>query len=232
MGMDKTVSYAEAAKLLGVQTAAVGYLVRSGIIRPIETGHNFKRRLLVREVAALAEVRGKKLTLPEVAGLALRAYALSKGNDQVIQELCHLLGVNHHALETTQEAVLALYLRARDTLTDLEQPDAEQVLEWARIFLAMNEGYLKLTEDHTANETPWQPFLAAAQKLSEEAPRHLFGARKELESAYGYLEAARRHLRHLAYFYVRDKSGARTANKAFDMQGDYSAPIVSLLFPH
>jgi hypothetical protein len=96
----------------------------------------------------------------------------------------------------------------------------------------VTEEYLHLAAQVTGESEPWVPYMEAAQKLYEDAPRDRFAARKDLEVAYAYISAARRHLRQVAFFYIREVHGGRRAHRAFPevSVGDRDDQIINLIF--
>ena len=61
----------------------------------------------------------------------------------------------------------------------------------------------------------WQAFVTLAEKLCEQAPRGMFNFHKDLESAYGFLEAGRRNMLSCAFFFVRNRHGHQAAVDLF-----------------
>lgn len=232
------ITIEEAASILGVTTQMVHKLVSDGMLRAITgtEGEHLKKHLKKHfrqaEVAAYAEVRAKSLTLSEVAMMAQRAYAMSCSNERRLTNLTHALGLNSQVLETSEEAVVSLVIRMGDAemMATQTTPDPSELMEWARIFFAVTEGYLGLVASYTSNEEPWAPFLHLAQALV--VTPDLLKTSRELEEASSFFEAARRNLRHVAYFYVWERYGTKKANQAFDTKEDYATPILGLLFPH
>jgi hypothetical protein len=79
----------------------------------------------------------------------------------------------------------------------------------------MTETYLRLTEDTVGAGEAWRVFVDLAEKLSEQAPRELFNFHKDIESAYGFLEAGRRNVLACAFFFVRNRHGHSIAVELF-----------------
>ena len=228
------VTIEEAARILGVCHRMVHKLVRDRLLHPVPLpGPNkLKKYFRLADVAAYAETQTKKISLADVATMADRAYAVSCGNEKRITNLMRVLGLDSKVLETTEEAVVSLVLRMEDTTLSPPVPKAKDVMEWARTFLAVNEGYLNLVASYTASEEPWAPFMHLAQVLSEGMPTDALVADKELEEAYGYLEAGRRNLRHVGYFYIRERHGSKKADMLFPVEEDYATPVMTMLYAH
>jgi DNA-binding transcriptional MerR regulator len=231
---DEVIPIEAAAKILDVGVDEMHYLTDQGYIKSVALTGVTRKHYHTSDVAALAEARAKRLSLNDVAAMAQKAYAISRANEQKLKNVLHFLGLDVRALGTDEEDVKSFVLQAKDALADVPAKcvEARWVYEWARQIYAVNEGYLRLIAGYIDTEEPWKNFMALLRRMMELAPLNLFGANKELESAYGYLEAAARSLRHAAYFYVRDQYGVRTADKSFDIAEDYTAPILRILFPH
>jgi hypothetical protein len=225
----------QAARILGVTVNMVRKLVADCVLRtvPVAVKGRPKKHFLRGEVNAYAEIRAKKLTLVDVMMTAERAYALSRSNEKRITQLMNVMGLNDKVLETTEEAVVSLVLQATDAEMQAkeERPSVATLMHWAKTLYAVNEGYLDLVATHTVSVEPWAPFIHLAQALVDSLNTDDLRANKELEEAYSYIEAARRNLRHVAYFYLWEKRGSQKANKVFGVK-DYAAPILNTLFPN
>lgn len=219
--------------MLGVTISTLQVMVRKGMIQP---DHSSKRVTAasffqLSEVAALADLRFQRLDMPTLATMAMRALAISKSNEKRINQIADLLGLNSKTLSTEEADVVALHIEAQDLLAEDRDLAPDEIRRWANIFYAVTEDYFRLVVHYTSTETPWEPFLGLAQKLSEGAPTEKFIFHKDLESAYGYLEAGRRHLRTVTYFYFRAKYGQRAANRSFiEMNDSIDAEIAGLLY--
>ncbi len=226
------VTTAEAAKMLGLDVTTFRSMVRRGMIHPAHgKGAGGSSLFALSDIAALADLRFQNLDLATVATMAMRALVLSRNNEKRLNHVTNLLGLNVPSLGTTESEVIALFIEAQDLVQEDEELTAAEAHRWAGIFYAMDEAYLRLVAHYGSTNEPWEPFLALAQKLCENAPRAVFSFNKELESAYAYLEAGRRHLRTVVYFYFRAKNGARAADASFlEMDGSIDAEIAGLLF--
>jgi hypothetical protein len=120
-------------------------------------------------------------------------------------------------------------------LSDLEDgdyPTSDELVFWARTLHAVDEEYLDRVRTVTEDEQPWQKLMSAAQELCRRAPTGKFEADRELAQACGYVEAARRNLRNVCYFYVRTRRGARKAELAFpNARQDVHERVLSLVYP-
>lgn len=226
--MEDLITAAEAAEMLSITQKHVHNLCRRGILASVTDSKPMKFRR--NEVAAVASLRFKKLDMETVANMALRALVLAKSNEHRLDEVRSLLGMQGKVLSTEENEVVSLFTQFEDYILDPPIP-AEEVRRLALIILSINEDYLRAVEIHTATEEPWKPFMTLGLLLSDQTPRSDFSANKDLESAYAYLELARRHLLQISYFYVRNKAGQRAAMLKFPLvEGGVDEAIIGLAF--
>lgn len=214
----------EAAKLLGVSTRQVRYMVRQGRILPVP-GDALLFRL--EDVNALLELRLRRMDLPATTGLAMQAHCLSRSTSDRLDKLYRFLGLENNRLLYDEDHVVALYFKAKDVLEeDLSKLENEAVLEWATTFNAIDESYLRMVEQHTFNETPWEPYLSLAHAIMEQRAGN---ESSNANFAYACLDSGRRHLRFVAYFFVRNKNGAKVADASFEEGADEE--VIAQLYP-
>jgi hypothetical protein len=223
----------EAAESLGVSTAMIHKMTTRGLLSPVDFGKRRLKYFRRAEVAAVASIRMTKLDLATTANMAVRALALAQSNDRRLDELSSILGLQGTSLSLEENEVVALFIKTQDALKEDCAPTASEIREWAKVFLRISEEYLRVVVLHTAAPEPWKPFMLLGEKLAEEAPREKFSKDDLLTASYGFLEVARRHLRHVAYFYIRNERGAPTANKKFpNVEGGVDELMIGLLFLH
>jgi len=223
------VSTREAAKILGVTTRTLFNLSRQGLLRPTWKG---KKKFFDRgDLLAFMKVFNGKTDWSSIAALAMRAYIKAEANERKLEEISDLLGLGMFTLEADDVSVKHFY----DDVCERNGQDptvlSSEAMLLAKRCLALTEEYLQVVARVTGSNEPWRPFIETLQHLCENAPRRYFTHDLELAAAYGYLEAARRHMRPLAYFYVRRTNGCRVADQAFGTQPDYAAPILRAMFP-
>ena len=230
MGTPPTLlSSQETAKILGTSSQTLKSLVRQGLLKPHWKGN--KRCFEQDDILAFMKVFQNKTDWSSIAALAMRAYVKAEANERKLAEISDLLGLGLFSLEVDDESVQSLYNNTHNRLELGAPTSSAEAMLLAKRCLALTEEYLKIVERVTGDDEPWRPFLQLTQHVCENAPRKYFPHDIELATAYGYLEAARRHVRPLAYFYVRGTHGRRVANETFGMQQDYATPIVRTLFP-
>lgn len=212
------VSMSTAAKMLGVCVSTVEKMARNGILQPVYKNRRGPKHFPVQEVAALAEIRHQKMDLPSVAMIAQRALVIAKANERRLDELFRILGLRRKVLDTNATEVVALYENACKTLSIGRHPTVDELEEWAGVFYGIDETYLRLVGQHTASQEPWKVFLDLANQLSARRAYECFDAVPELRLAHDALEAARRHLRMVAYMFCRETRGVRAANDLFGDQ--------------
>lgn len=234
-----TLSTFEVAKILKVSVGTVHNMTRQGALHPTRipspkgTGKKVPRYFLP-DVIAASEARTKEYDLPTVASFALRALAYAEAAQRDLAQLKSLLGLDHTVLATDEESCIELYLKTQERLRTMDVlPPVKEVFFWAKTFMAITESYLRVAEEHTADPNGWKLFYDLAQRMSESAPRAQFEMNKNLESAYGFLEAGRRNLRTASYFFVRTRRGEAAAVRLFpDGRINLDDGVMALLFPN
>ena len=231
--LQETVSVAEAAKLLGVTDRTVRNYIDNGVLHrvgPVRLG-----RVLLHDITAFAPILAKCFDFAAIARTTLRAMVTAVRAERRLDRLEALMGIDSYILPTDEVDVQAFHLKCTETaLSYTTDFSANDVLQWAYSLSAITEEYLQLVELVTYDNEPWAPYMELGRKLVEAAPKDMFSKYKDLEVAYAYLNAGRRHLRQVAYFYIRNKHGAKKANDAYpEVQKDtIDSDILSLLFMH
>jgi len=223
------VSWRQTAKMLGVTTRTVANLSKQGMLKPVWKGR--KRFYLRSDVTALLTIFNGKTDFASMANLAIRAFVKAEMVEKKLEELLNILGFSSHSLDTDEASVTAFYEQAKRGLRREHQTMPQQVMLLAKKLLALSEEFLRLVEQYTGEAEPWKVFLDLAHSTCMRAPRELFTYDYELASAYGYLDAARRHMRSLSYFYVRIQHGVETATRAF-VGDNHLDPVMSVLYPN
>jgi hypothetical protein len=230
--IDEILSTEQAASILGINPRLVRDYIRRGVLKRVEEkGKDI--HVMLSDVASLASVLATRLDFARVAQVAMKALVTASQVALRIRRIEALLGIDSNALDTNEEAVIAFYQECVDIVGDYTQDmPADEVLNWAYRLSNITEDYISLAVLHTGNLEPWQAYLTAAQKLYDAAPREAFRHRKDLEVAYGYIAAARRHIRQVVYFYLRSELGARNANRMFpELSGaELDEKIIDLIF--
>lgn len=218
MGSDLTgtLSVQEAARILKVEPRTLRRMVHRGLIRPVSLGAANRLRFHLSDIAVASRIRNARVELHQVSNVAHRALAIAEMTERKLEDLYTLLGIGYTMLSTDPESVAGLYSEA-ERLLELDEPalSIEDVRYWARTFLAMTDAYLRLVEDSIGRAEAWQVFVNLAEKLCEKAPRGMFNFHKDLESAYGFLEAGRRNIFACAFFFVRNRHGHNVALELF-----------------
>lgn len=224
------LSFEETAARLNVTRSHLGHMMRQGHIRPAKVGrHRSDSRFRPEDVNALLELRRRgRIDLPRIASVATQARNLSLSNAAKLEKLCAFLGLENNRLRTDEDSVFMLHMKTQDTLKlDLTELHAAAVMEWASTFNGFDEAYLQIIEDYTADPHPWSAYLVLANKMMA------FQRSKpetNLRFAYACLDSARRHLRHVSYFYVMSRSGERLANDLF-IKGAVDDEVIAQLHP-
>lgn len=217
--------------MLNISKASLQRYAKRGIIASFYIDSGRVRHFKMHDLSAFAESLEKQIDLRSVADISMQAYVTSKSNERRLDELYYLLGFDKPTLGTTEEEVIALHIRAQETIHITEYLEGKSVHEWAGVFYAIDEAYLNLVKIHTSSEEPWTTYLDLANKMIETMPTHLFATNQPLKSAYAYLATSRDNLRSAAYFSCRTAVGMRKANKAFNHADDPIEDVIHLLFP-
>lgn len=230
---EQLVPITEAAKMVGLTVRSLHSMVERGIIEAIHPPKKGPKHFRVHDLAALAEARTKRsLDFNAVADLATQAYVTAKSNARRLDDLYYLLGFDTPILETSEEEVVALFVRAQEAKGHTRDLPAEAVHEWAGTLYSIDEKYLDLVIKHTATEEPWCAFIDLANAFITDMPADSFSSNPPLKSAYAYMSIARTNLRTVSYYFCRHRIGIAAAAKAFrNDESDPTAAIVRLMFP-
>ncbi len=231
MGSD-LIEVAEAADLLGVSHRSVHHFVRQGLLRPryprgrkLNAPEMFHRE----EVAALAELRERKVDFQQVTAAAMQAHASTRALERRVEFLEKLLGHSRATLPVGEEEVAALYAEARRGI-EVPPINVDGVMRWSSIFLSLSEEFLEQLVAVTGDEDAWRTFLDLAAAMLQDAPLDTFSYDKELEAAYGYFKYARESARRVIYFHLRNCHGPRTAAHVIrPPEEDAHAGVLNLL---
>jgi DNA-binding transcriptional MerR regulator/flavin-binding protein dodecin len=224
---DDLITRQQAAEILGVTVRHLRNLVRQGTILPADTGKGGTELFRAEEVYALTQLRGRRLDLADTARMAMQAHATARATQQRLDKLCRLLGFDVNRLSYEDEAVHALHAKVQHALTsDLAAVETGELMDWAATFHGIDESYLRVVEDYTSDDEPWDSYLALANALMKYT-----GSSEEVNTRFAFacLDSARKHLRHVSYFYVRTTRGVKTANAAFEESVDDE--IIGQLYP-
>ncbi len=233
---DALLSSKEAADVLGISVSWLNRLCHSQTLTalfPEGKGMRSPRFFKESDVMAYLEIKDKELDIPTLATLTRQAYVTSRATELQLEQLLFYLGIDLPRLSLRKQDVMRLYVQVEDAL-DITHRDLkpDNIMKWARIFYAVGEEYLWLIEQLLEDDEPWGKLLELANAIWKEAPREEFNMDKPLASAYGFLDAGRKNLRNVAYFYIRNKHGPQTASLAFPVShGDRDERIINLAFP-
>lgn len=230
--MDELITAKEAAGILDCTTNQLRRIARQGSLQvrfdngQVRGNARYKRS----EVNALAEIREKKLSLPQVAAMAQRAYVSSRALETRVERLLEVMNIDIPRLPLDKQSVQSMYVHIEDTLAmDPLILSPEDVYEWAKRLYGMGEEYFGLIEKYCGDNEPWQKPLKLARKISLDAPNAHID--RQSDEAYSRFEFARKSLRHAAYFYVREGHGKPIASRLFpETIGDVNQKIMAMMF--
>lgn len=223
------VTRLHAAKLLSITPRTIDLWIKQGLIKQVFRGR--KSFILHTEVTALGQIFNGQKDFAAVRNLAIRAYMKAEEAERKIREITELLGLETTPIDTDEESILKFYDEAHIRVTERPPVRPAEVMVLAKKLHGITDEYLRLVETFTCDDEPWYCYMELANYLIREAPRTYFLQDRELAAAYGYIEAARRHLRPVAYFYVRTRNGREIANQAF-IGGHVTDDIIQVMFPH
>lgn len=226
---DGLLTYKETAERLDVTRRHLSHMIREGYIRPMKIGRRMRDMLFQPEdVNAILNMRQRGVDLPRLAAIAQQAHSLSLTTAAKLEKVCAYLGLENNRLRTDEDSLFMLHMKAQDAMKEeLSDLPASAVMEWASIFNGIDEGYLELIAAYTLDQQPWATYMNLAnQIMMKQSDR----PETNLKFAYACLDAARRHLRHVSYFYVMVRSGERLANDLF-IKGEVDDEVIAQLHP-
>lgn len=198
----------EAAEALGVSLDMVHVYTRRGLLDPhYPNGKLGRKQLRAEDVYALAALRAehKGDIFKRLPQIAMRAAVTSRRVEQKLDELMAFLGVNDTVLSLESRAITELHQAVEAAINNPLIENDNDIMEWAKKILAINEEYIELLKMHVKTDPPWKPYLELASILGG-----LAKGRSRM-----YIEHARTNMRNVAYFYERSFRGATAANKMF-----------------
>lgn len=230
-GHEDLLTRKEAADWLSMPLHTIRKLVERQILEPAHV-ENQVMWFRQEDVVNVARSLQRGVTLTSASHHALQALAIAQRTERMLSDVMETLGSRYTPLSTEPEDVEELYERAEGMFRgSTEEMTAEQVRGWARIFFALNRGYLLLIENLTGAKEPWRVLLDAATKMMDEAPRRFFEQKPDLALAYSLLDSARQSFRQESYFYCRSRYSTKAAEMTFpETNGrDVNELILSML---
>jgi hypothetical protein len=223
------VSAKEAAEILGVSTARVYQMKRSGRLRSVgrlTQDIRFSRE----EVCALAEAREDGYPrLDELQEQLIQSRAHIRMLERRLEGLERMMGLRSRLVGRNEVEVLGLYFKAQDAVKE-PTVDVIDTREWREVFLGIHEEFFDLVESYTGDPEPWRVFVTLAKKVHENAPPLGELYDEELVATKAELEVARRNVRAAAWMYLYHRRGRAFAEAEFpDTDPD---PITHLLNNH
>jgi hypothetical protein len=228
---DLLLTKVEVARTLCVTLGAVNKMIAQGILQSCNPA-GAKPMFHISDVAEVLKVVEDRVHLSKIYNRALTAYAVGKRVERKLDEVLDLFGAKERRLPEDPYDIEAMYRRVANALkSDLRTLTAVEVMDWAKVFLSVDETYLILAAHFMKTQEPWLHFIMLGQQMVSKAPRDFFHAQKDLEVAYAYFSFALRSMRQAAYFFCRLRDGAAEANKAFPeaRDGDVTRGISHLV---
>jgi hypothetical protein len=209
----------EAADILGFSVRQLSTEVRRGMLKQHFPSGRRTPYYDAEEVSELAELRKKKISLPEVAAMAQRAHMQSLRQEKLTRQLMTAIGADIPNLPLDREYIVSLWYKLLDDLQAPRRHTLREVLEWSGIFSSLGEEHLQAIETFVGIEEPWKPFAELSMRLYAESPTNLRNDPAS-DSVYRLLNVARDKLRHTMKIYMALKKGTVLANKMFPKAGE------------
>src|SRR5580658_3935726 len=111
---EQLVPLQRAASMLKIGKSTLQRMSRRGIIQPVYKEGGREGHFRMHDLSALAEALEMKIDLHTVADMAMQAFVTSKGTAKRVDDLYYLLGLGKADLGTTEEEVVALYVRVQE----------------------------------------------------------------------------------------------------------------------
>lgn len=228
---EQLVSIGHASRMIGLSVETLHSMSRRGVIQPFYPTPSGGKHFRAIDLAALAEVRGRKMDMAGAAELAMQAFVLARSNEKRIEDLYEAMGLEFPELNITEEAIVSLHIQAKDAFFHCLASDPESVREWAKTLYAINESYLELVRKYVGTEEPWKVFMDLGREMLIKVPKDSFPFNVDLQSAHGYLRIAYNNLRNVAYFFCRTYHGNNIAQQLFNDAPDDVENVCRILFP-
>lgn len=214
----------EAARMMGVSRRQFERYVYSGQILRGADGFD------PNEVSVLKELKKKKLDLAEVANIAHRAHMEAYRACRELQILKDVIGLNIPTVELDLETVTALHTRVENLTMVQHLYRAEELIDWARIFLSLGEEYFEAITYYTQIQEPWWVYLELAGIMLKATSVDRRKIDLELQMAFDYLSTARPKLRATVFSRASQVYGSRKALKMFpDMRGTGHQSVLQVI---
>jgi hypothetical protein len=228
------ITSAQAAEYLGTTRQVVYWYVRTGRLKRAgkEMGARGRVRHLYREedVQLLLKRRQEKQpnrgAFDEAVIRATRAESMCRDVERRLDDLYEMLGLQYYPPDLSEDGLRAQHRNASTLASDGPPITPAEALELARQVYRMNEEQLRLIERLLSDPEPWGVYAKAIEKsLVEMRDRGEEGA-----AVSRYLTASARHLRHVAFEFVRAAYGHVRAEKIVEQSGtDIDESIAAIL---
>lgn len=161
----------------------------------------------------LAIKHARKVTLPEVHAMAVRAELAARRTQGHLDRICAALVLEPPKGPLSTEELRALWVRVNRDLRRRRPFSLEEIETWTKQFVAIDEAVLHGLRRHTENEQPWLPFVRLGMRImGEQSIGRMTVSAKYTLQAFDY---ARRNLRNAAFTYSAETQGMYRTRKAF-----------------
>jgi len=222
MGRNALLTVAEVAEILEITPTSVRALTRKGLLRPHHpAGRPLDAAMLYRpaEVDAYQTARNNvvKIDLVTAYNKALKVEVMLYALEQRLAQVELISGIDVPKIPYNETAVRSLVSQVQEAA---EHPptDAQEVMKWAGVFLALHEEFFDLVERYTSHPKPWEPFYLLGRAIREAQP--VEGMDLPHEQAYHYFNAAYIVLRQSMTLYIHHRYGRKRVKQEFPEEAD------------
>lgn len=224
------VTTREAADLLGVSTVMIYGYVRTGKLKSCTRqcgGEKVRNHLFHRaDIECLLKARAAKRLHPVPVNSILAQTAITAAKcrelEVKVNGLLELLGGPYTTIDLTENGVHSIF-RKVNAIRNCRNNTADSALWLAYTVYHLDENFLIALEQFELEPEPWVPLLQAVQRLQTQ----LAGRPDSYTKAvHEYLCIARRHLRAVAFEYVRMAHGFRKAEQLAEQEPDRADAII------
>lgn len=207
---DSLLTKKQAADHLGVPTTTISEMVRNKVLESVR--FNRKPYFYLSDVNNAARVVASGITLVKANTAALQALAKVARLERKMADMLYVLGVENRFEPLDHELVIQRHARVLDQLRRSNKKlTAATILEWARFYFALDEGFFLYATAVLGTKEPWLPFIKLGVVLLAERNQEDL----ERSTAFEFLAAAVRSARCAAYLVCRGRYGEGKANLAF-----------------
>lgn len=213
------VTKPQAAKMLNVTVRTLDKWVQQRLLHPHVLDQkarqgNRPHYFLRSDIRALMHARAcKTADTWQIYGLALQALSTARQTDRRLTALFEHLGLNITPLDRDPDSVRALYESARRGFVTADLTNADWFTFWGGAFFSIDEIYLELVQQATADNEPWKVFLDFANSVTRELCR--VGVEAPFKQPVLRFETGKRNLLYVSFMFCQRLYGIEAARFLF-----------------